>query len=93
MPFACPKWAETVQAILGHAQVSTTRNDTDPTDALTREAADKIGGVLLPEAAETRAGQWQIADELRRALEENDAERIQRAVQAAQEWAGRSRAR
>jgi integrase len=82
-----------IQAILGHAQVSTTRIYTDPTDALTREAADKIGGVLLPEAAETRAGQLQIADELRRALEENDAERIQRAVQAAQEWATRSRAR
>jgi len=39
-----------IQRILGHAQVSTTRIYTDPTDALTREAADKMGGLLWPDA-------------------------------------------
>lgn len=38
-----------IQRILGHAQVSTTRIYTDPTDLLTREAADRIGGLLLPD--------------------------------------------
>jgi hypothetical protein len=44
-------------------------------------------GVLLPEAAEIGTRQRQVADELRKALEADDAERVQRAVQAAQEWA------
>ena len=57
------------------------------TDALTREAADKIGGVLLAEAGETGDERRQIADELLRALEAYDMERVGRAVQAAQEWA------
>jgi hypothetical protein len=34
----------------GHAQVSTTRIYTDPTDPLTREAVDRIGRMLWPEA-------------------------------------------
>jgi site-specific recombinase XerD len=38
-----------IQRILGHAQVTTTRIYTDPTDPLTREAADRIGGLLWPE--------------------------------------------
>lgn len=38
-----------IQRILGHAQVGTTRIDTDPTDPLTREAADRVGGLLLPD--------------------------------------------
>jgi integrase len=38
-----------IQRILGHAQVTTTRVYTDPTDLLTREAADLIGGLLLPD--------------------------------------------
>jgi len=35
-----------IQRILGHAQVSTTRIYTDPTDPLTREAVDRIGTAL-----------------------------------------------
>jgi len=38
--------------IPGHAQVSTTRIYTDPTDPLTREAVDRIGRTLWPEADE-----------------------------------------
>jgi integrase len=37
-----------IQRILGHAQVTTTRIYTDPTDPLTREAADRIGELLWP---------------------------------------------
>lgn len=40
-----------IQRILGHAQVSTTRIYTDPTDPLTREAVDRIGRMLWPDAA------------------------------------------
>jgi site-specific recombinase XerD len=46
-----------IQRILGHAQVSTTRIYTDPTDPLTREAADRIGGLLWPETDEPEADQ------------------------------------
>lgn len=38
-----------IQRILGHAQVTTTRIYTDPTDSLTREAATRIGRVLWPD--------------------------------------------
>jgi site-specific recombinase XerD len=41
-----------IQRILGHAQVSTTRIYTDPTDPLTREAVGRIGSALWPDAAE-----------------------------------------
>jgi integrase len=41
-----------IQRILGHAQVTTTRIYTDPTDALTREAARLIGKALWPDAPE-----------------------------------------
>jgi len=39
-----------IQRILGHAQVSTTRIYTDPTDMLTREAVGRIGSALWPDA-------------------------------------------
>ena len=39
-----------IQRILGHAQVSTTRIYTDPTDPLTREAVGRIGSTLWPDA-------------------------------------------
>lgn len=38
-----------IQRILGHAQITTTRIYTDPTDPLTREAADRLGRALWPE--------------------------------------------
>jgi integrase len=38
-----------IQQILGHAQITTTRRYTDPTNPMQREAADKIGGLLWPE--------------------------------------------
>jgi Phage integrase family len=78
-----------IQAILGHAQVSTTRIYTDPTDSLQREAMGKLGSALWPDAGEQATGQQRIAEELRTALEANDAEQIQRALQAAQEWAAK----
>jgi integrase len=39
-----------IQRILGHAQVTTTRIYTEPTDPLTREAAGLIGRALWPDA-------------------------------------------
>jgi integrase len=41
-----------IQRILGHAQVSTTRIYTDPTDPLTREAVGRIGNMLWPDAGQ-----------------------------------------
>jgi hypothetical protein len=40
-----------IQRILGHAQVTTTRIYTEPTDPLTREAAGLIGKALWPDAS------------------------------------------
>jgi hypothetical protein len=45
-----------IQRILGHAQVSTTRIYTDPTDLLTREAVGRIGSALWPDAAQPQRG-------------------------------------
>lgn len=45
-----------IQRILGHAQVSTTRIYTDPTDPLTREAVGRIGSALWPDAAQPQRG-------------------------------------
>jgi site-specific recombinase XerD len=41
-----------IQRILGHAQVTTTRIYTEPTDPLTREAAGLIGKAPWPEASQ-----------------------------------------
>jgi integrase len=44
-----------IQRILGHAQISTTRIYTDPTDPLTRDAADRMGRALWPDERPPRA--------------------------------------
>ncbi len=36
-------------ALLGHAQIGTTRIHTDPTDPLTPEAVGRVGGMPWPE--------------------------------------------
>ncbi len=51
-----------IQRILGHAQVSTTRIYTDPTDPLTREAVARIGSALWPDAPD--AAQPQLGMQL-----------------------------
>ncbi len=49
---ASPRQVTAHRRILGHAQVTTTRIYTDPTDPLTREAAGLIGKALWPDAGE-----------------------------------------
>jgi integrase len=51
LPTSCEQHVDmhVIQRILGHAQVTTTRIYTDPTDSLTREAAIRIGRVLWPD--------------------------------------------
>ena len=51
-----------IQEILGHAQVTTTRIYTDPTAPLTREAADRIGGLLWPEVGYEQGGEPAAGD-------------------------------
>ena len=51
-----------IRRILGHAQVSTTRIYTDPTDPLTREAVGRIGSALWPDAPD--AAQPQLGMQL-----------------------------
>jgi hypothetical protein len=41
---------DVIQRILGHAQVTTTRTHTEPTDPLTPEAVGLIGKALWPDA-------------------------------------------
>ncbi len=48
-----------IQRILGHAQVTTTRIYTDPSDPLTREAAALIGRALWPDATHADVGKPQ----------------------------------
>ena len=38
-----------IQRVLGHAQISTTRIHSGPTDPLTRDAADRMGRALWRE--------------------------------------------
>jgi integrase len=53
-----------IQRILGHAQLSTTRIYIDPTDPLTREAVDTIGGLLWPDQPGGKGGVGCPADRL-----------------------------
>ena len=52
-----------IQQILGHAQITTTRRYTDPTNPMQREAADKIGGLLWPEIVGDGQGDADTEDE------------------------------
>jgi hypothetical protein len=77
-----------IQRILGHAQISTTRIYTDPTDPLTRDAADRMGRALWPEE-QTPAG-LSVADARQaaafsEALASGDPERIRKTLQAFRE--------
>ena len=74
-----------IQRILGHDQVSTTRIYTDPTDPLTRDAADRMGRALWPEE-QSLSG---LSDEearhaatLTEALASGDPQRIRDAFRA-----------
>ena len=79
-----------IQRILGHAQISTTRIYTDPTDPLTRDAANRMGRALWP-AEKPPAGL--SVDEARHAAALTDAlasgspERIRQALSAYRIWA------
>jgi hypothetical protein len=78
-----------IQRILGHAQISTTRIYTDPTDPLTRDAADRMGRALWPDEgppAGLSAGEARHAAALTEALASGDAERTRRALQAVRDW-------
>jgi hypothetical protein len=78
-----------IQRILGHAQISTTRIYTDPTDPLTRDAADRIGRALWPDEkppAGLSADEARHAAALTEALASGDPDRIRKALRALQEW-------
>lgn len=77
-----------IQRILGHAQVTTTRIYTDPTDPLTRDAADRIGGLLWPDEKPPpglSADEARHAAALAEALASSDPGRIREALQAVRE--------
>jgi hypothetical protein len=79
-----------IQRILGHAQISTTRIYTDPTDPLTRDAADRMGRALWPEEQPPTglsAGEARHASALTEALASGDPDRIRRALRAVRESA------
>jgi hypothetical protein len=74
-----------IQRILGHAQISTTRIYTDPTDPLTRDAADRMGCALWPDeqpAAGLSSSEARHAAALTEALASGDAIRIRGALRA-----------
>ena len=78
-----------IQRILGHAQISTTRIYTDPTDPLTRDAADRMGRALWPEdqpPAGLSAGEARHAAALSEALASGNTEQIRQALRALREW-------
>ena len=77
-----------IQRILGHAQISTTRIYTEPTDPLTRDAADRMGRALWPDEkppAGLSAGEARHAAALTEALASGDPDRIRKALQAVRE--------
>jgi integrase len=79
-----------IQRILGHAQISTTRIYTDPTDPLTRDAADRMGRALWPEEQPPpglSAGEARHASALTEALASGDPDRIRKALRAVRESA------
>ena len=79
-----------IQRILGHAQISTTRIHTDPTDPLTRDAADRMGRALWPEEqpmSGLSAAATRHASALTEALASSDAGRIRNALREIRESA------
>jgi hypothetical protein len=78
-----------IQWILGHAQISTTRIYTDPTDPLTRDAADRMGRALWPDEKPPgglSADEARHAAALTEALASGDPDRIRKALRALREW-------
>ena len=74
-----------IQRILGHAQISTTRIYTDPTDPLNRDAADRMGRALWPDEkppAGLSADEARHAAARTEALASGDPERIRKALRA-----------
>jgi hypothetical protein len=77
-----------IQRILEHVQISTTRIYTDPTDPLTRDAADRMGRALWPEEQPPpglSAGEARHASALTEALASGDPDRIRKALRALRE--------
>jgi hypothetical protein len=84
-----------IQRILGHAQISTTRIYTDPTDPLTRDATDRMGRALWPEEQPPgglSAEEARHAAALSECLASGNPERIRQALHAYREWADKAAA-
>jgi hypothetical protein len=81
-----------IQRILGHAQISTTRIYTDPTDSLTRDAAERMGRALWPEdqpPAGLLPDEARGAAALSQALASGDLERVRQALRGLRERGGK----
>jgi hypothetical protein len=81
-----------IQRILGHAQISTTRIYTDPTDSLTRDAADRMGRALWPEEQPPTglsADEARDAAALSEPLASGDPDRIKQALRGLREGRGK----